>query len=216
MSWLRPGVQVPLATACTFGSLAAIVLKVLRVDQLWRPAADSGVVAAVILTFGALRLLGRTRDPHTARVRAVAWPPVIAAIVGLAVDWLLHLGLPDARLTFDGLRLSSLGPAEALAVGIFSADFGLLGSLVLAPQVCLLMRARERGDIAEVARVTRSLSLAAWGLAFAAATVALTVVREAGAAWVVEAIGSVGLAGQLLLTRRRERTAPVAAPAPYR
>jgi hypothetical protein len=43
MSWLRPGVQVPLATACTFGSLAAIILWLLRVDQLCRRAADAGV-----------------------------------------------------------------------------------------------------------------------------------------------------------------------------
>jgi hypothetical protein len=206
---------VPLATACTFGSLTVIVLRLLRVEQLWRPAADAGVTAAAVLTFGTVWLLARTRDPDSARVRAIAWPPVLAGIVGATVDWLLHLRLPHAELAFDGVSLSYLGPAEPFAVGMLSASFGILGSLVLAPQLWVVMQARERGDGAEVARVTRSLVVVAWGLAFVAAAVALAVMREPRAPWVLAAIASLGLVGQATLLRRN-RVAPMPATGPYR
>jgi hypothetical protein len=215
MSWLRPGVQVPLATACTFGSLAAIVLQALRVEELWRPAGDAGVVVAAGLSLLAVRLLARTDDPDKARVRAIAWPPALAGIVGAIVNCLIHLRFPHAELSFEGVSLSDLGPAEPLAVGMLSACVGLAGSLLLAPQVWLLARARARGEVAEVARVARGLAVTAWALAFVASAAAHFVAREPRLPTALFALASAGLLGQLFLMRREQL---VAAPSmgPYR
>jgi hypothetical protein len=215
MSWLRPGVQVPLATACTFGAMTAIVLRVLRVGDLWARAGDAGVTIAAVLSLGALRLLARTDDADRARIRAIAWPPAIAGIIGAAVNCILHLKFPRAELAFQDLSLSDLGPAEPLAVGMLSAGAGLLGSLVLVPQVWLLARARASDDAAKVARVARSLAVTAWALAFVTSAAARLVARQPWAPAFLFLIASLGLVVQALLLRR-ERAVPMPVSGPYR
>jgi hypothetical protein len=215
MSWLRPGAQVPLATACTFGAMTAIVLRVLGVGDLWARAGDAGVAIGAVLSLGALRLLARTDDADRARIRAIAWPPALAGIVGAAVNCILHLRFPRAELAFEGLSLSDLGPVEPLAVGVLSAFAGLMGSMVLLPQVWLLARARDRDDGAAIARVARGLAVTAWALAFVTSAVARLVARQPWAPAVLFVIASFGLLGQTLLLRR-ERALPMPVTGPYR
>jgi hypothetical protein len=212
---MRPGVQVPLATACTFASLAAIALRLLRIGALWRPAGDLGVAVAALLSLGALRLLARTDDADKARVRAIAWPPALAGLVGVVVDLALHARFPRAELAFEELPLSDLGAGEPVAVGMLSACVGLFGSLVLAPQVWLLARTRERGDAADVTRMARSLAVAAWALALVAGAVSLLAAREGRAPVAVFCLASAGLLAQLVVLRG-ERTVAMPATGPYR
>jgi hypothetical protein len=159
VSWLRPGFQVPLATACTFAAIASIVLRALGIDRFGEEAAEVGVVVSVLLSWLAIRALARTLHPGRARWRALAFPPALGVAVALTTDLLLAR-LPFHSMEFAGWELERLGPAEPLAVAAFGAGVGLLGSAILTPQAWLLARTRSQSETAAFERVTKVLAVA--------------------------------------------------------
>jgi hypothetical protein len=215
MSWLRPGVQVPLATACSFAGLTLIVVRILNVDVLGGAVGDAGAVLTGVVSFFALRALVRTSDPFRARLRAIAWPPLLGAVLGASIDILMHVRDPDAALSFCGVHLYEMGLAEYLAVALMSAGVGVVGTIMIAPQVFLLAHERSRGDAARVDRFAQGLAASAWMLAALCASVAFTLARSHVGTTLLLSVTSVGLAAQL--ASRLQRTAThVRAAEPYR
>jgi hypothetical protein len=197
---LRPAVQVPVANACAFAGIAAIVMHFLATAQLSPVAVPSGVALTGVASLAVMRLLfTRSTDVHRSRVHAVLWPPLLGAIVGTAVDLGMRLGHPHMRIGFAGISLGG-GVAEAVAVAVLSAIAGILGTAIVLPQVNTLARARasDARSGAHVAHAAGALALRAWAsaLAIGALACALAAPGEVAAPAVIAALGALGLASQ--------------------
>lgn len=217
---LRPGVQVPLANACAFGALAALVMQAMRTAELSPEAFPTGVALVAGASLLLMRLLFvRTSDAHRARVHAFLWPPVIGALVGATVDRGMCLGRPEMSLAFLGVPLGG-DVMEVVAVAVLSGLAGLLGTALLLPQIVAIARAKwaTGDDAARLSRLAVRLGQAAWAIAFVIAATSFLVARgpERIAASTLLLAAGIGLCGQTVkLWLSREK--PIAlATLPYR
>jgi len=217
---LRPGLQVPLANACAFGGIAALVMHVMRTAELSAEAFPVGVALVVGASLVVMRLLfGRSTDAHLARVQGLLWPPVIGCTVGAAVHALMCLRQPYMQLSIAGVSLGG-GAAEVVAVALFSGLAGLLGAALLLPQVVVVVRARAAARDAgmKLAQTAARLAVVMWGVALAVAVVACALAHEAelGTAATLAAAAALGLAGQGVCAWLAREPGLQPAPAPYR
>jgi hypothetical protein len=218
---LRPGVQVPLANACAFAGVAALVMHVVRTAEFFEVAFPVGVALTAVASLVVMRLLfARSSDSHRAFVQAVMWPPLMGACVGAAVDLCLRSDRPKMSLSFLGADLGG-GVPETVAVALLSGLAGLLGTAIVLPQVLLVERAREgAGDGgSRLMRAAFRLAVIAWATAFTIASLAtLLARREEGAATAVLVVAcALGVAGQAARARlASESVTRVAPAAPYR
>jgi hypothetical protein len=224
----RPSVQVPLATAWAFAAVAALVMHALHLVLLWPCALPFGVALAAGLSFFAMQRLfrgsgapqldagGRLPAEVRARFRVIAWPPMLAAVVGLTVDLGLRIQRPNAALCFLGLRLVP----EALDVAMLSAAAGALGTAVLLPLTLWFQRTRaliDEDDFERREDVAKQLAVWTWavGLVVSAANLALAERAERSTGVALSAVALMGAAGALL-ARRRSDAAQRVLQSPYR
>jgi hypothetical protein len=224
---LRPGLQVPLANACAFAGIAALVMHGMRTAALSDDAFPAGVGVVGLASLVVMRLLfGRARDAHGARMHALFWPPVLGGAAGAVVH--VTTCNPRVGLSIAGVWLGG-GVPEIVAVASLSAFAGLLGAAVLVPQVLVIARARgedcgggEGGEAghagARLARLADRLARATWGLACVLAGAAYVVARpgEIATASALAAVTVAGLAAQIARAGLG-RAGPASVPAaPYR
>ncbi len=86
-------------------------------------------------------LFGRSPDTRVARVRALVLPPLVGLVVGGGADAAMHYGNHAMSLSLAGVELGG-GASELLVIGLLSGSAGLLGALLLVPQILALERAR--------------------------------------------------------------------------
>jgi hypothetical protein len=217
---LRPGLQVPLANACAFGGVAALVMHVMRTAELSPEAFPVGVALVAGASLLLMRLLFvRSSDAHRARVHAFLWPPVIGALAGATVDRAMWLGHPEMRLAFLGVPFGG-DVMEVVAVAVLSGFAGLLGTALLLPQIVVITRAKAATDDAgaHLSRLAVRLAQAAWAIAFAIAATSFVIARgtERSATSTHLVAAGIGLFGQTVrVWLSREK--PIAlATVPYR
>jgi hypothetical protein len=217
---LRPGLQVPLANACAFGGIAALVMHVMRTAELSEEAFPVGVALVVGASLIVMRLLfGHSSDAHRARVQALLWPPVIGCIAGALVHSTMCLDRPYMEMSIAGVSLGG-GGAELVAVTLLSGLAGLLGAALLLPQVIVVVRARAamRDGGAQLAQTAARLAVAMWGIALGVAVVACALARESelGTSAALAAEAALGLAGQGVCAWLARQPVLQPAPVPYR
>jgi len=101
---LRPGLQVPIANACAFAAIAALVMHFMRSVALSGSAFPAGVGLVALASLVVMRLLfGRARDAHGARTAALFWPPVIGGVAGAVVH--VTTCKPSVGLSIAGVPL---------------------------------------------------------------------------------------------------------------
>jgi hypothetical protein len=216
----RPGVQVPLANACAFGGIAALVMHLMRTVDLTEEAFPAGVALVVGASLVVMRLLfGRSTDAHLARVQGLLWPPFIGCIVGASVHAGLCLGRPYMDLSIAGVHLGG-GVAEVVAVAVLSGLAGLLGAALLLPQVMVVVRARAAARDAgvQLALTAARLAVAVWGIALGLSVLACGLARgtELGTSATLVAVAALGLSGQGLCAWLARQPVLQPAAAPYR
>jgi len=103
-------------------------------------------------------------------VRALVLPPLVGAIVGGGADVAMHCGDHAMSLSLAGVDLGG-GAGELLVIGLASGSAGLLGALLLVPQVLAIERARLESEMATPEAATAAaadqLGVLAWGVALA-------------------------------------------------
>ena len=217
---LRPGLQVPLANACAFGGIAALVMHAMRTVELFEEAFPVAVALVVGASLIVMRLLfGRSTGAHRARVQGLLWPPVIGCIAGALVHSTMCLDRPYMYLSIAGVSLGG-SRAEVVAVAILSGLAGLLGAALLLPQVIVLIRARAdmRDDGARLAQPAARLAVAVWGVALGIAGLACALARETEL-WTSAVLGTaaaLGLTGQGVCVWLARQPVLQPVPAPYR
>jgi hypothetical protein len=218
LRFLRPGLQVPLANACAFAAIAALVMHFMRSVALSDAAFPAGVGFVALASLLVMRLLfGRARDAHGARMAALFWPPVIGGVAGAVV----HVAACDpwVGLSIAGVWLGG-GVPEVVAVASLSGLAGLLGAVLLLPQVVVIARARADEDEAgaRLGRLAERLARATWGAACVLAGAAYVVARsgEIVTTCVLGALGAMGLAAQVAKTSLARAESVRLPAAPYR
>jgi hypothetical protein len=216
---LRPGVQVPLANACACGGLAALVMHVGRTSEMRGEAFPVALAVASCASLVVMRVLFiQTNDPRQARIQAFLWPPLVGAIAGAVADVCMHVGGWTVNLSILGTELDG-GVAETLVIAILSAFAGLVGTVLLLPQIRALERARfvTKEPVGLVTLADR-LALLTWAAALGIGVVALVLarVREVDGAVALVTVATVGfLALCARVWRVRDAVAPMSS-TPYR
>lgn len=216
---LRPAAQVPLANAFACTAIAALVMHFGRTAQML-PA--SFVIGVEIACAGSLVMLhvlfGRSPDTRVARVRALVLPPLVGLVAGGGADAAMHYGNHAMSLSLAGVDLGG-GASELLVIGVLSGGAGLLGALLLVPQVLALERARLETEMGtpEAAAAAERLGVIAWAAALGLALLAWVLARpsEIDVVRVLVAASATGVAGQWARASRARTCASVAA-GPYR
>jgi hypothetical protein len=191
-----------------------------RTAEIRKVAFSVGVVVAALGSLAVLRVLfTRSKDSHGARTRAVLWPPLVGALVGAAADGCMHLDAVGVSLSIAGTDLGG-GVSEMVAIALFSAIAGFIGTGLLLPQVVVLARAGEapEGAIARLAGLAERLAVFVWGVAFglAALTCVLARPRELDAAVALLVAGVLGLGGQCVRAWQARGSAGPLTLGPYR
>ncbi len=157
-------------------------------------------------------LFGRSPDTRVARVRALVLPPLVGLVVGGGADAAMHYGNHAMSLSLAGVELGG-GASELLVIGLLSGSAGLLGALLLVPQVLALERARLETEMGtpEAAAAAERLGVVAWAVALGLAVLAWALARpsEIDVVRVLVAASATGVAGQWLRASRT-RTCPPA------
>jgi hypothetical protein len=217
---LRPGVQVPLANACAFGGIAALVMHAMRTAALSAEAVPAGVALVAGASLLLMRLLFvRSTDAHRARVHAFVGPPMIGALVGATVDRGMCWERPQMGLAFLGMPLGG-DVMEAVAVAVISGLAGLLGTALLLPQIVVIAHAKTASDdaAASLTRLAVRLAAATWAIAFAVGVLTDLIARgsERITARTLLIAAAVGLCSQAVRWRL-DRERPIRSSAvPYR
>jgi hypothetical protein len=163
-------------------------------------------------------LFGRSPDTRVARVRALVLPPLVGSIVGVAADAAMHCGNHAMSLSLAGVDLGG-GASELLVIWLFSGLAGLLGALLLVPQVLALERARLQTEIGtpEAAAVAERLGVVAWAVALGLALLAWALAgpSEITVVSVLAAASVAGVMGQWVRASRAPACGAIAA-GPYR
>lgn len=220
LSVLRPGLQVPLANACAFGGVAALVMHVMRTAAFAPPAFPVGVALVAGASVVVMRLLfGGPADAHRARVQAFLWPPLVGALVGASIDCAMNLASPQLRFAFLGEPLGG-GPMEAVAVGLLTGLAGLLGTALLLPQIAAIARARAAADedAARLTRIAERVTAATWAAALGIAAVSAIIAArdEVATATGLVIVAAIGFAAQVMKPRLARESLARAVALPYR
>jgi hypothetical protein len=133
---LRPYLQVPLASAAMLAGLSELILHRLEVARLAAGAFPIGVSLSGALAAWVIHGLFRDSNRRAVWRRALLAPPVMATLVGVAVDLAMHALNPWLALSFAGHDLGG-GAAELFQVAALSALAGLLGAFLLLGMVAL-------------------------------------------------------------------------------
>lgn len=144
-----------------------------------RPQAFAvGVIVAGLVSLLVLRLVFvGSPDAHRARVRAVLWPPIVGAVVGIAADACMHLD-GGVSLSFAGVELGG-GEPELMAIAVLGAIAGTAGIALVLPQVVVLHRSRLLDPTASrIALAADRLGVVTWGVASLLAMVACAFADE--------------------------------------
>ncbi len=216
---LRPAAQVPLANAVGCTAIASLVMHFGRTAQMFPASFTIGVELACAGSLVMLRaLFGRSPDTRVARVRALVLPPLVGSIVGVVADGAMHCGNHAMSLSLAGVDLGG-GASELLVIWLLSGLAGLLGALLIVPQILALERARLETELGtpEAAAAAERLGVVAWTLAFGLALLAWALARpsEIDVVRVLVAASAAGVAGQWVRASRGRTSASIAT-GPYR
>lgn len=216
---LRPAAQVPLANAVGCTAIAALVMHFGRTALMFPASFTLGVELACAGSLVMLRaLFGRSPDTRVARVRALVLPPLVGSIVGVAADAAMHCGNHAMSLSLAGVDLGG-GASELLVIWLLSGLAGLLGALLLVPQILALERARLQTESGtpEAAAAAERLGVVAWTVALGLALLAWALARpsEIDVVRVLVAASLAGVAGQWVRASQA-RSCTATAAGPYR
>jgi hypothetical protein len=166
----RPALQVPLAIACVFACVAELVLHRLGVAGLAPMAFAGGVLLTGAVSAIVVRLHVRCATTEATWSLAILWPPIVAALVGAAVDLIMHWQNHQLALSFEGWELGGRmhDPVSELGdVAVLSAFVGLAGTIALWSINALVVWAENDRVPARQADRREWVACAVWAVAFA-------------------------------------------------